>query len=207
MLLRINHRFDPQAVLDRLRTRPFFKLPELLLTACDTILFTAVSDNKASGTAPPRSADAKNTATWPLALQPWHAYRRTELINSACRRPSFSHSANLRASTGGSLSRRRRNSANSRAVAGTNLRSSRQAAGVSMHDTLTGALLVSRSNSQSAAALITFSSLLLYGTKLSYMLGGYPHLARQGAHLRGAWTTCKCMHSFVLRQQHRTRSG
>ena len=67
---------------------------------------------------------------------------------------------------------------------------------MSMHDTLTGALLVSRRNSQSAATLIIYSSLLLYGAVLSYMLGGYQQLAREGAHLRGAWITCKCIHTL-----------
>ena len=73
----------------------------------------------------------------------------TKSIKAACRRSSFSTTANLRASAAGSLSRSRRNSANSRAAVRANLLNSRQAASVLMAHTLTGALLVTRSNSQS----------------------------------------------------------
>ena len=61
-----------------------------------------------------------------------NAHRRTAAVMSACRRLSLSNTAKVCASAGGRASRRRRNSAYSRAAAGTNWLSSTQAAGVLM---------------------------------------------------------------------------
>ena len=88
------------------------------------------------------------------ALLVWLAHRRTLVVIFASRMRSAAHPPNLRASAGGRLFRRRRNSANSRAVAGANLLSSRQAAGVLMLHATTEALLVTSTVSASTLRLL-----------------------------------------------------
>ena len=85
MMLRGNSRVDPQAVLQCLHARPFLSL----LAACDMPLCTAVSHDKASSVAPPRSADAQDTR---LGHQLCNLGMRTGVPNSstphAANRPS-----------------------------------------------------------------------------------------------------------------------
>ena len=120
-----------------------------------------------------------------------NAHRRTAAMMSACRRFYLSNPAKVCALAGGKLFRRRWNCAHSRATAGTNWLSSRQAAWVQMLQVSTEALLATKSKSASAPRMLHPQALHPPRSLIAAIgaLSGARE-PRAGAHVCG-WTTCK----------------